>query len=246
MAVLIHQPERINKRIHVALPIRVTRWDKENRPVLEMACTYDISPQGARVTGLRDVREIGEIVAIERGRNGKAFCRVVWVGEPNSELKGQVGIECVETERTMWGTELRDMDEAFDAMHLDKNIVPGERINGGQKGRRRQPRFDVKGFAEFLKTNSPLPQGNGGVKNLSEMGCLMATNDALLPGDNLKLVLQLANYDLTVRGQVRHVAPELGVGVEFSEIRKGDRQVLQFLLRKLAEQQFEEAFELEP
>jgi len=35
------------------------------------------------------------------------------------------------------------------------------------------------------------------------------------------------------------------LGVEFQEIRKGDRQILRFLLRKLAEQQLEENFELE-
>ncbi|HYK50716.1 MAG TPA: hypothetical protein VEU94_13405, partial [Terriglobales bacterium] len=94
-------PERQRKRIHAALPIRITYWDSETKPVLEMACTYDISEQGARLTGLRCVKEPGEIVAIERGRS-KAFCRVVWIGEPNSELQGQIGIQCVESDRILW------------------------------------------------------------------------------------------------------------------------------------------------
>jgi hypothetical protein len=64
-------PERQTKRIHVALPIRVTYWDSESKPALEMACTYDISEQGARVTGLRCVNGVGEIVAIERGRSSR-------------------------------------------------------------------------------------------------------------------------------------------------------------------------------
>jgi hypothetical protein len=38
---------------------------------------------------------------------------------------------------------------------------------------------------------------------------------------------------------VRHTALAFGVGIEFREIRKGDRQVLQFLLRKLAEEEQE-------
>ena len=111
-------PERQTKRIHVAFPIRVTYWDSENKPGLEMACTYDISEHGARVTGLRCVKGVGEIVAVERGRN-KAFCRVVWVGEPNSELQGQVGIQSVESDRTMWEAELRDMEEAYDPILMD-------------------------------------------------------------------------------------------------------------------------------
>jgi len=68
--------ERNDKRIHVALPVRITYWDKNKKPGLEMACTYDISTHGARISSLRCIKETGEIVAVERGRN-KAFCRVV-------------------------------------------------------------------------------------------------------------------------------------------------------------------------
>ena len=59
-------PERLARRIHVALPVRVTYWDSAIKPCLEMACTYDISEKGARVTGLRNVKTAGEIIAVER------------------------------------------------------------------------------------------------------------------------------------------------------------------------------------
>jgi len=62
---------------------------------MEMACTYDISDSGARIVGLLGAKTTGEVVAIERGRS-RALCRVVWIGQPNSELRGQVGLECVE------------------------------------------------------------------------------------------------------------------------------------------------------
>jgi len=52
----VELPERNNKRIHVALPIRVTYWDSENKPAVEFACTYDISSRGARVSGIRSVK----------------------------------------------------------------------------------------------------------------------------------------------------------------------------------------------
>jgi len=75
-----HEPltpstDRTERRIHVALPVRVTYYDNQAKPRLEMACTYDISAHGARVTGLRCVKEAGEILVVERGRS-KAFCRV--------------------------------------------------------------------------------------------------------------------------------------------------------------------------
>ena len=77
------------------------------------------------------------------------------------------------------------------------------------------------------------------------MGCLISSEDPLEPGTDLKLVLNVANYDLSVKGQVRHIVEGGGMGIEFREIRKGDRQMLQFLLRKLEEQKLEESFDLE-
>jgi hypothetical protein len=232
-------PERSDKRIHVALPIRVTYWDSENKPCLEMACTYDISSRGARITGLRCVKATGEIVAVERGRN-RAFCRVIWVGEANSELHGQVGIQCVESERLMWETELRDMEEVYDPLQRDTGI---SRLTTstpvGSNNRRRQQRFTAEGVAELLKRGPDATHTEADLKNLSETGCLIKTKQAVLPGTDLKLVLNVSNYDLSVKGQVRHAA-EVGLGVEFREIRKGDKQMLQYLLRKLSEQWEEE------
>src|SRR5437870_13772730 len=85
-------------------PIRVTCWDNEHQPQLEMACTYDISQHGARIVGLRSAQKPGEIVAVERGRN-KTFCRIVWIGQNNSERHGQIGLQCVETDKSMWESE---------------------------------------------------------------------------------------------------------------------------------------------
>ncbi len=232
-------PDRSSKRIHVALPIRVTYWDSENKPSPEMACTYDISSRGARITGLRCVKATGEVIAVERGRN-RAFCRVIWVGEANSELHGQVGIQCVESERLMWETELRDMEEVYDPLQRDNGIL---RMNYsspvGSGNRRRQQRFSAEGVAELLKRGPDATHTEADLKNLSEGGCLIKTKQAVLPGTDLKLVLNVSNYDLSVKGQVRHAA-EVGLGVEFREIRKGDREVLQYLLRKLSEQREEE------
>jgi hypothetical protein len=240
----VGEPEvdRNDRRIHVALPVRITYWDQDKRPGLEMACTYDISPHGARITSLRCVKETGEIVAIERGRN-KSFCRVVWIGEPNSELHGQIGLQCVESERGMFEGELREMDDIYDALLRDN--IPRRSSAVGDKGNRRaQERFQVGGIAELFK-----PGRNGvqkaTLKDLSEMGCLVTTKQVLLPGTDLKLVLNVANYAVSLKGQVKHSALDLGIGIEFNEIRKGDRDTLKFLLRKLEEQKLEEVFHVE-
>jgi PilZ domain len=235
-------PERQTKRIHVALPIRVTYWDRENKPALEMACTYDISAQGARVTGLRCVKGVGEILAVERGKN-KVFCRVVWIGERNSELQGQVGIQSVESDRTMWETELRDMEEAYDPILIEGKLKrPG--TFASHERRRRRERYALEGFAELIRQGAKNLSFKGDLVNMSEVGCLVSAKEILVPGTELKLVLNVGDYDMGLKGQVRH-GDEHGLGIEFNEIRKGERQILQYLVRKLAEKHLEETLQFE-
>jgi hypothetical protein len=233
---------RTDKRLHVALPIRITYWDQNKKPGLEMACTYDISAHGARISSLRFVNQTGEVVAVERGRN-KAFCRVVWIGDEDSQLQGQIGLACIEPNRTLWEPELRDMQEVYE--QIDKN---GQTVKSFVAGnRRRRDRFQLEGKAEIVKSNDgPLktPQ-QAELRDLSEIGCLVKTKEVLLPGTDIKLVLKIANYDLALKGKVKHSALDLGVGIEFAQIRKSDRQTLQFLMQQLKEQKLEEILEVE-
>jgi hypothetical protein len=222
--------ERENKRLHVALPVKITYWDKDKKPTLEMACTYDISSTGARITSLRCLRQRGEIVTVERGRN-KSFCRVVWVGDPNSELRGQIGLQSVDSSTSMFETELQDVQNAFEPIAEEEVAKPKTKRG---ENRRRQTRFPVEGVAEIEKPAAGKPV-SGSIKDLSELGCLVQTKEVMIPGTDVKLVLKIANTDLTLKGKVRH-SLEMGVGIEFSAIRKGDRQTLKHLLKKLAEQ----------
>jgi hypothetical protein len=237
--------DRTDKRIHVALPVRVTYFDNDSKPRLEMACTYDISAHGARVTGLRCVKEAGEIVVVERGRS-KAYCRVVWIGQANSHLQGQVGIQCVEAQKALWTAELRDMEEMYDPMTRDSGIFGLDSTASAKKGnRRRYRRFATEGAANVLQKGSAAGHLEGGLKDVSEVGCLITTKSLILPGTDLKLVLTVSNHDLSFKGQARHAAPDVGLGIEFREVRKGDRAVLQHLLRKLAEKENETWGEVE-
>jgi hypothetical protein len=236
--------ERQNKRLHVALPIRVTYWDDAQKPCLEIACTYDISEQGARVTGLRCVKEAGEVIAIERGKS-KAFCRVVWVGEPNSELQGQIGLQCVEADRVLWEAELRDMVETYEPVVVDAD-AKRPRTFAAHERRRRRERFSLEGTAELVEAGIQNSNANSVVlKNMSEIGCLVLTKQIVPAGTNLIVTLHVDDQHLTLKGQVKHADPHVGLGIEFHKIRKGERQILQFLIRKLSEKHFEDTLQFE-
>ena len=228
-------PDRTEKRVPVALPVRVTYFEDQVKPRLEMACTYDISAHGARVTGLRWVKQAGEILLVERGRS-RAYCRVVWIGESHSQLRGQVGIQCVEAEKTLWAAELGDMQQVYEPIAREAALCRLTSTSLGQKGnRRRFQRFVAEGAAELLHKGRTDKYLNGTLKDVSELGCRVTVQTLVLPGTDLKLVLNITNYDMSFKGQVRHAALDVGLGIEFREIRKGDRATLQHLLRKLAQ-----------
>lgn len=186
--------------------------------------------------GLRGVKSVGEIVALERGR-AKSFWRVVWIGEANSEVRGQVGLQCIEADKTMWEAELRDMEEVYDPILKDKLPSRPMAIVPGTPSRRRTPRYAVEGVAQLMRTSDRASALQAPLKDLGEMGCLVITRSMLVPGTSLKVILNFVNFDLALKGQVRHGALDVGVGIEFREIRKGDRSILQYILRKLAEQE---------
>src|ERR1700719_2936132 len=87
----------VGKLLHLALPVRLTHMQNGGRGRLELACTYDIHPRGARLLSSREVK-VGDLVTVERGRT-KSVCRVVWTADPCSALRGQFTVECVEGSR---------------------------------------------------------------------------------------------------------------------------------------------------
>ena len=219
-----------DKRVHIALPVRITLTDSGARKVLAYACTYDIHPNGARISGAHDLFRVGDQVTLERGKS-KNLCRVTWVGDSNSDLRGQFTVESLD-DRPMWQDELREMEETYCPIAIDSRVRPAFSTYSADKNRRRSPRFSLEARAGLLK----IPNFNvqaGKVRDLSELGCLIRTDNSILPGTDVKLVLNVTDCDVTVKGQVRHSVRGT-VGVEFYQIRTGDRPLLQYLLRKLA------------
>ena len=80
---------------------------------------------------------------------------------------------------------------------------------------------------------------------MSEIGCLVLTKQMLPAGTELESDPARRGSEFDLKGQVRHAEPHVGLGIEFREIRKGERQILQFLIRKLAEKHFEDTLQFE-
>ena len=234
---------RIEKLIHLALPVRLIHMQNGERGGMEFACTYDIHPRGARLRSMRDV-QVGDLITIERGRS-KSVCRVVWTADPDSALHGQFTVECIEGNKTPWEEELRQMEEQY----LPVSAFGPNRTratNGfrrGEQNRRRGPRFQVEGEADLAEIGGR-SCGEGRLEQLSEHGCLISGSELLAAGTGLRLILNMCDVSIALRGHVRYSAGS-AMGVEFQEIRQGDRPLLDYVLTRLKKPRSEDFADLE-
>jgi hypothetical protein len=234
----------VEKLIHLALPVRLTHMQNGRRAGPELACTYDIHPRGARLLSCRDVR-VGDLITVERGRL-KSVCQVVWTADPRSTLRGQFTVECVEGGRIPWEDELRQMEEQYlPVIPPGPNRKPAMNAFGrSEQNRRRRPRYAVDGGADVAEIGGQ-SRVEGRLEQLSECGCLISAGDLLLPGTALRLVLNMCDVNVALRGHVRYTAQNRAMGVEFQEIRQGDRPLLDYVLKRLKKPHTEDFADLE-
>ncbi len=225
-----------SKVIHLALPVRWSLVGQEGRGGTEMACTYDIHPQGARLLSTRAVN-IGDLVMVERGRN-KAVCQVAWSAEPDSPLRGQFTVRCIEG-RTPWDEELRQIEEQYQPLTLDgiEKRALSRHPSNPEVNRRRRPRFSVDGQAEVI---DGVQHVAGEIQQISECGARLTAMESLRPGTDFRLMLNVLDVSLALKAQVKYLVGNLGMGVEFQQIRRGDRPLLSYVLRKLRTRRVEE------
>jgi PilZ domain len=234
----------VEKLIHLALPVRLIHMHNGERTGQELACTYDIHPRGARLRSVRDVK-VGDFITVERGRS-KSVCQVVWTADPDSALRGQFTVECVEGSKIPWEEELRVMEEQY------LPVIPGgpnrtratNAFRRSERNQRRGPRFQVEGGAAVAEIGGH-SQVEGRLEQISEYGCLISAGDPLAAGTGLRLVLNICDVSVALRGHVRYTAGNRAMGVEFQEIRQGDRPLLDYVLTRLKKPRVEDFADLE-
>ena len=98
------------RRTLMKLPVRVWGMDSAGKLFSIEASTLDITPRGACLEGVTCMLQRGAIIGVECGRSRARF-RIAWVGKPGSDRDGQIGVQCVEPGKYIWGVPLpRAMD----------------------------------------------------------------------------------------------------------------------------------------
>jgi len=182
---------------------------------------------------------IGDLVMVERGRN-KAICQVVWAADRASALQGQFTVQCVEG-KTPWDDELRQMEEQHQPVIVDGLQKPAATAIRPETNRRRRPRFYAEGQAEVI---DGVQRVAGEVQQISEYGARIAATEMLRPGTDFRLMLNMFDVSVTLKAQVKYLVDNLGMGVEFQQIRRGDRPLLSYVLSKLNKKRVEDFAEV--
>jgi hypothetical protein len=95
---------RRERRIHIAVPVKV--FADAAGTDFQTCCTYEISTIGVRLVAPTGVREVGQIIALQR-QTRRARYKVIWIGKPGTAEAGQVGVETLEPNNSIWENEIR-------------------------------------------------------------------------------------------------------------------------------------------
>ncbi len=219
--------KRRQKRVRAALPVRTWFSGEDGKSVPHAACTLDVTPTGARLTGVRAQTETGAVLTVERGRS-KARFRIIWVGETGTFSEGHLGIECLDAGRWNWDVQLPAAGSAEDGEFEPVRVPEDER-------RKPPPRYSCLGQVELRRDAANAEPMRGQLRDINQLGCFVRVSPPPVLNAHVRLVLVTAEgVRLRARGVVHRVDGASGVFVRFTEIHRQDKPALKLLIATLS------------
>lgn len=96
---------RRNRRVAVFMTVRIWGVDGKSVAFAQHAQVRDISDRGAVLRGMTRPVKAGSIIHVQHNRDQAQF-RVVWVGKPGTQRQGEIGIESLPAEPSLWDVNL--------------------------------------------------------------------------------------------------------------------------------------------
>jgi len=214
---------KLEKRVQIAVPVRVSVQGAA-KPRIVMACTYDISAKGARLTGVTGVEE-GEILVVQRAKD-RALFRVMWVGKAGTTFHNQIGVMCIEEkEKGIWDVNLGELEEQYEPIQA---ALPG-RAGAPAEAAVSFPAGAVKAHV-FPENASTAVAGE--LLRLATTSCDVKSDAKLSPQLSTQILLVGDGFDLRLRGFTQKSDLPATLRIGLNEIRRGDRRTLNFLMEQ--------------
>jgi hypothetical protein len=100
----------------MVVPVRV-RLAGAKSPQSLLAHTLDATESGARLAGIPLDFKVGEIIEVQHRRE-RALFRVIWVRAMEASAEKQMGIECVEPDKNIWGMDFAQRADEYEEQEL--------------------------------------------------------------------------------------------------------------------------------
>jgi hypothetical protein len=102
--------KRRTKRTKSVVPVRLWIAGSEES---HLAHTLDVSDHGVRLGGLRGELKVGDKIEIHQRQN-RAHFRVVWITAREGSAEKQIGAECLEPGKQVWGVEFPQQTDEYE------------------------------------------------------------------------------------------------------------------------------------
>jgi hypothetical protein len=96
---------RRNRRVAAFLTVRIWGVDAKSMPFTQHAQVRNISDRGAVLQGIIRPVKAGEILHVQHDEDQTQF-RVVWVGKQGTQRQGEIGIESLSSDPSLWDVNL--------------------------------------------------------------------------------------------------------------------------------------------
>ena len=192
---------------------------------MHTACTLDVTPTGARLTGMRVQTEMGAILTVERGRS-KARFRIIWVGEPGTPHEGHLGIDCLDAGKWNWDVELpagTGDDGSFEPVRM-----------GVDERRKPPPRYSCRGTVELQRESANAEAVLGHLRDINQLGCFVRVSPPPSLHTHLQLLVTAEGAAVRAHGVVHRVDGASGVFIQFTQIHREDKPGLERLIARLS------------
>jgi ActR/RegA family two-component response regulator len=128
--------QRKEERVRIELPVHLCRSTSGQK--VQTAHTVDISNSGARLAGLEEALQLGEVLTVECG-NRRAPFRVVWAGTVGTANAGQAGLECLAPGTDIWDLSPSQLE--------NDELLNRARVVQGRLLPQAKPRFSTLDYA---------------------------------------------------------------------------------------------------
>ncbi len=91
----------------MAVPVRVYVTEADGNQNVILAYTLDANRLGAKLGGVQIPLTKGQVITVQYQHRRCPF-RVAWVGERGTSVATQVGLECLDASKNVWGVDLPD------------------------------------------------------------------------------------------------------------------------------------------